>query len=98
MRGEKLATWEGDITWGQMKTVTLSALHKPTYRSTYLHCHQHGPSIGRVTGGDGVKATGEGGAKDRPVMPREEEGGWSGDRSRLSEHPFRLILALNWFP
>lgn len=92
MGGEKLASWEGDITWGQMKTVTLSALYKLTHPSTYLHCHQHGLSISKVTGGDGVKATGEEGAKDRPVMPREEKGGWGGNRSKLMSTRVGLFL------
>lgn len=67
-----------------MKTVTQLSRSKPTPTpSTYVHCHCHVLSIGRITGRADVKANGERGAKDRPGMPGEDEGGWDGDGNRL---------------
>ena len=68
---------------GQMKTpdtaVTLSPPSKPTLPHPYLHCHHHGPGLGKTIGRCGVKANGERGAKEKAQgAEEEEEGGWDG--------------------
>lgn len=58
--------------------VTLSPPTKPTLSRPYLHCHHHGPVLGKTIGRYGVKANGERGAKEKPQGAEEEEGGWDG--------------------
>lgn len=53
---------------------TVAMIQAHPHPSAYLHCHCHVPS--RITGRADVKGNGERGAKDRPGMPGEGEGGW----------------------